>query len=312
MYASKARTFVSCFVLCAAVMNGFGSVQPAFGAAAKGKALGSADTQIRAEIFNLRTAINSGDATKVADFWTPSGVYTDDEGNKYIGRAALRNALADIYLHNGKPSIDLAIQRIEVPVPGTAVVDGVVQKSGTPQALNYFSMTFVRSAGAWKIASAVESPLRANAPTNNPNTIPLTGLEWFVGKWQAKNAGREVDLSSEWEPRKNFIVSKYSFNTGTQPETETQVIGWNPQTGAPKSWLFSAGGAYSTGDWTKVNDNTWEIRTTAMQPDGSIFSAKNTIKVEGPNAFTWQSSDRTMNGTLLPDTDAVRVERVAK
>ena len=45
-------------------------------------------------------------------------------------------------------------------------------------------------------------------------------------------------------------------------------------------------------------------------PDGKKLAATNIITRNGPDAITWQSKDRTLDGKALPDVQEIKMRRV--
>jgi hypothetical protein len=67
-----------------------------------------------------------------------------------------------------------------------------------------------------------------------------------------------------------------------------------------RSWSFEADGGFGEGVWTNEGDR-WIIKTNAILPDGKKLTATNIVTRNGPDAVTWQSKDRTLDGKALPD-----------
>jgi hypothetical protein len=89
----------------------------------------------------------------------------------------------------------------------------------------------------------------------------------------------------------------------------TEWIGWDPSTSQIRSWSFEANGGISEGVWSNQGDQ-WTIKTNAILPDGKKLVATNVITRTGPDAVTWQSKDRTLDGKPLPDVNEIKMKRV--
>ena len=89
----------------------------------------------------------------------------------------------------------------------------------------------------------------------------------------------------------------------------TEWIGWDPSTSQIRSWSFEAGGGIGEGVWSNQGDQ-WIIKTNAILPDGKKLVATNVITRTGPDAVTWQSKDRTLDGKPLPDVSEIKMKRV--
>ena len=53
----------------------------------------------------------------------------------------------------------------------------------------------------------------------------------------------------------------------------------------------------------------WTNQATGIQPDGAILTATNVMTRVDDNTFTWQSTQRTLDGINLGDLPPVRVTR---
>jgi hypothetical protein len=89
----------------------------------------------------------------------------------------------------------------------------------------------------------------------------------------------------------------------------TEWIGWDPATSQVHSWSFEADGGIDEGVWSNEGDQ-WIIKTNAMLPDGKKLVATNIVTRNGPDAITWQSKDRTLDGNALPDVPETKMKRV--
>jgi hypothetical protein len=89
----------------------------------------------------------------------------------------------------------------------------------------------------------------------------------------------------------------------------TEWIGWDPATSQVRSWSFVADGSIGENTWSNEGDQ-WIIKTNVILPDGKKLAATNIITRNGPDAITWQSKDRTLDGKALPDVQEIKMRRV--
>jgi hypothetical protein len=52
------------------------------------------------------------------------------------------------------------------------------------------------------------------------------------------------------------------------------------------------------------------VRETGVTPDGSRTGAENTITRLGPDRFTWESNNRTLDAEPQPSIDRIEINRV--
>jgi uncharacterized protein (TIGR02246 family) len=271
----------------------------------------SRDAAIKAKLADLQNAVATGNSKAMAALWTDDGRYVDDDGNEYIGRTALEKNFAALFEVNGKAKVTITPENVRFPANNVALVDGIVKRnfSGDSTAIpvSRYSMVLEQRAGAWQIASATETPILSADPGA---ATGLAKLNWMIGEWTAKRNGEEVRMKAEWAPSRNFILMSYNITKpGGKEARETEVIGWDPRTQQPISWRFDSSGGFGQGRWLR-SGGQWLISTEGVERVGASYTATNVISQGGRDSFTWQSLNRRVNGTLVEDTQPVKVDRV--
>ena len=136
-------------------------------------------------------------------------------------------------------------------------------------------------------------------------------LDWMVGEWTAKGEGGEVKISFTWDENKVFINGKYAITKDGKPVSSgTQVFRKNPG-GGIAVWTFDSSGTTGHGVWVR-DENRWLSEAVGVLPDGTEVTSLNVIIPLGPDAFTWQTTDRAADGVPLPSLPPVKVTRVKK
>ena len=87
-----------------------------------------------------------------------------------------------------------------------------------------------------------------------------------------------------------------------------QIIGWDPAAKTIRSWTFDSDGGFAEATWSFKKDR-WLIHNNGVLADGRKASAVNIMKPIDANAFTWQATERTAGGELLPNVDEVLIVR---
>lgn len=169
-------------------------------------------------------------------------------------------------------------------------------------------MIFVKQNGQWLISNATETPLIARG-----NTEPLNQLSWLIGEWSAEQSGGSVHMKAEWAANKNFIACQYQVQkSADSPKLESrQLIGWDPRSEQPISWHFDSSGGFGYGTWLK-KDKQWMVNATGVDRDGSTTNALNVLSIADPDNFSWQSTNRSINGIVVNDTAPLKVHRVTR
>lgn len=309
-------------LLCISLLQVSPALSPIADAKSKNKSKGATATtvvsqsgddeaQVRAQIASLAKALEAADAKALATIWTEDGNYVTDAGVEYKGRAALEKRFGDVFTTEGKQLVDFVTGSSRLLSPGVMLVEGVVRRKGAPAEADpetRYSMVFVKRGDVWLISTAGERPFAA-ADTKNP----LQALSWMIGDWSADKDGGFVHMKAEWAANNNFINCTYETKKSANDAVvdSRQVIGWDPRTGQPVSWHFDSNGGFGHGDWLK-KDNQWLVKATGVDRDGDITTATNVISESGPNSFSWQSIDRSVNGVVFGDTVPLKVQRVTK
>ena len=81
----------------------------------------------------------------------------------------------------------------------------------------------------------------------------------------------------------------------------TMFIGWDPQSGQIKSWVFDSEGGHGEGLWTRVSENRWIVKAHGVTRDGRPNSATQIHTVVGKDSVNTDSIDRILGGEIAPD-----------
>jgi uncharacterized protein (TIGR02246 family) len=254
-------------------------------------------------------AFEKGDAKTVAAFWAEDGDYVDLTGRRLQGRPAIENGFKDFFTENKGLKLRIDVNSVRFVTPDTAIEDGttsVIPPDGTPPNQTRYSNVHVKKDGQWVLQSVREAPY-----TPPGNYEHLRGLEWAIGEWVDEGDGPEIGhVSFEWSPDGNFLISIQDVTVkDTSVSRATEWIGWDPATSQVHSWSFVADGSIGENTWSNEGDQ-WIIKTNAILPNGKKLAATNIITRNGPDAITWQSKDRTLDGKALPDVTEIKMKRV--
>ncbi len=282
--------------LCVAVM---GTVVVANCVAAENDE--SKAAEIKQRTVALTKALAKGEAATVAKFWTDQGEYASEAGT-IRGNKEIEAAYNEFF--ETRPNLKVTIETHDVRflAANTAVAEGRFQIKTQDNGIKStdFSILYVEDEDQWSIAMFRES-----------SAVPTLGeLAWLVGQWQAEGNGSTVTTTYRWDKSKSFLKMEYTTESDEGSDSGSQMIGTDPVTGQPRSWLFAGGGGFGEGIWTK-DGKRWVVRTSSQLPDGSESSATNILTPIDQDSFSWQSTKRLVAGESIPDTDVVTVKRVA-
>ena len=252
-------------------------------------------------------AFNNADARAVAALWTPTGEMSVDGENIAKGRKDIEKSYADYFLANPGQSIRVTIESINLLGPKMAVEKGrsEIVNDNNETVVDAYTLIHVKEGDKWLIASAdVQQELIES------ESDWKTELAFLEGKWKAETDGWNVDTTFEWVAGGNFLKRTFSVYNGEEVETTgVQVIGWDPINRSVTSWVFGSDGGHGRGWWT-LDGIQWVIDSESTTAGGEIVTATNHITVLDQNTFRWQSTNRTIEGYELEDTDSIRVSRV--
>ena len=254
-------------------------------------------------------AFEKGDAKAVAAFWAEDGDYVDLSGRRLQGRPAIEAAFKDFFAENKGLKLRIDVNSVRFVTPDTAIEDGrtsVTSPDGGPPNQARYTNVHAKKNGQWILQSVRETPY-----TPPGNYEHLLGLEWAIGEWVDEGDGTEIDHATfEWSQDGNFLISTQDVTVkDTLVSRSTEWIGWDPATSQIRSWSFVADGSIGENTWSSEGDQ-WIIKTNAILPDGKKLAATNIITRNGPDAITWQSKDRTLEGKALPDVKEIKMKRV--
>jgi uncharacterized protein (TIGR02246 family) len=253
-------------------------------------------------------AFNKADAKAVAALWTATGEYVDDAGRGFVGRDAIEQEYARFFKEHPGHKMKLVIDSLKLLSDAAALEDGRAlldpEPAGAP-AISKYTVVHVKVDGKWLMSSVRDT----HVPTASAYRH-LEDFEWLIGSWSAEEHGAKTEVTCRWIANKSFVERTYRVTkNGQVTAAGVQIIGWNPQTAAPQSWLFVSDGGQSLGKWTP-REKGWVIESQGMLADGTHSTAVTTFTKLDDNAFVWQSLSRTAGGVGLPDTAEIVLRRV--
>ncbi|ADB18127.1 hypothetical protein Psta_3465 [Pirellula staleyi DSM 6068] len=286
-------------VLCAPTLQAADA--PAKEAAAADLAL------IRAESKAFVDTFNAKDAAGVANCWTPEGEFIDDSGRRFVGRDQIAKFYAAGFVANPDTKIRLAIDSLRLLSDTTAIEEGrsIIDPhpAGAPGHSKYVAI-HVKLDGKWKMASVRDTWVAIAS-----NHEKVADLEWLIGSWTAEHGGATMESTCRWIAGKSFVERRYSTTLADGTVTSgVQIIGWNGAIEKVQSWNFTSDGGHAVGTWT-ATENGWIAELQGMAGNGTPTTAVNTLARLDDNAYMWQSTNRTVAGNPIPDTEEIVLKR---
>ena len=186
--------------------------------------------------------------------------------------------------------------------PPTSRVEGqshLSSTTGEADDFTKFGALLVRRDGAWRIAEMREhaTPAAEIAPYEH-----LRDLEFMVGDWVDESDSNRVRSSVRWADNKSFLIRTYKVELpGQKGSSGTMFIGWDPQSGQIKSWLFDSNGGHGEGLWGQTGEKEWIVKATGVLRDGRPTSATQIHTIINENSVKTSSIDRIIGGEVALD-----------
>jgi uncharacterized protein (TIGR02246 family) len=238
-------------------------------------------SEIRGMMRDYLRAFNRHDPAALAAHWTGAGESVDlDSGEVTAGREAVRAVFSALFDQDEQTTIDIDVHSVRPVRDDVAVVDGVTLiafTDGSPAA-SRFSAVVVKEDGRWMLESVRETA--QPAATVVAAGKPLDALEWLVGAWEDIGEGVLASTQCFWSAGRGFLIRSHAIRgdaaasdrpmagdtripgllpAGDQrPRELTEIIGWDPDRRAIRSWIFSSSGRFAEGTWTRDGD-TWTV-----------------------------------------------------
>jgi len=278
-------------------------------AAEQQKTAAAADeAAIRATADEFVKAFNAADAKAIGALWAPDAEYTDESGQSLEGRAAIEKDYAEAFKQHPGAMMTIKIESIRFLGPDIALEKGVARvksPGGLADTTARYTVVHNKRDGRWVMVFGRDAPY---VPASNEDY--LKDFEWLIGDCAPEAKNQPLRLHFEWMAQKNFIKNTYIVTKdGQSTLTGGQIIGWNPKLGHIVSWHFDAQGGFGEDVWTK-DGAKWVIEAKGTLRDGSESTSVNIATPSGPNSFTWQSVNRTLDGVRLPDVPPAKLVRV--
>ncbi len=262
---------------------------------------------IRNSSREFEEAFNKADAKAVAALWKIDGDYIDETGQVFSGRDAIEKLYADFFANQSGHRMQVIIDSLRMLGDNVAIEDGraMLDPAPTgPPATSKYTVVHVKVDGQWLMSTVRDVRIEATSGWQN-----ISNLEWLIGTWVAEEHGVKIESVCRWVANKSFVERKY---TVTQPDQTTtsgvQLIGFNPQQGHVQSWDFSPDGGHAEGVWS-AHEGGWTAEMRGVTGTGVNTASINTLTRLDDNAYVWQSVQRRVGDTELPDTDEVVMRR---
>jgi len=269
------------------------------------------ETAVREGLAAFAKLYGDANGAALAELFLDDGTIVDPEGNATRGKAAIAAMYAASFQDTPGLKVEPNVEEIRFLTPDVARVEGRSRLSsakGDASEFTRFSTLLVRSAGKWRIAEIREYASAAQDVTPYER---LKSLEWMVGDWVDESDNNRVQSSVRWADKQSYLIRTYSIEIeGVKSSSGTMFIGWDPQSGQIKSWVFDSNGGHGEGLWTRTGENEWVVKAQGVLRDGRPSSATQIHTILNKDSVKTSSIHRIIGGEVAPDiTDVVMVRK---
>jgi uncharacterized protein (TIGR02246 family) len=253
----------------------------------------------------------AGDHAALASYFTDEAVIIDPDGNETRGKAAIGAMYGSSFQENPGLRLEPEVAEVRFITPDVVRVEGQTRLSsanGDATEFTRFSSLLVKKDGKWRSAEIREYTAPAEDVTPYER---LRDLEWMVGHWVDESETNKVEATVRWADNQSYLVRTYTVEVqGEKSASGTMFIGWDPQSGQIKSWLFDSEGGHGEGLWTRTAENQWVVKAQGVLRDGRPNSATQVHTIINKDSVKTSSIDRIIGGQVAPDIiDLVMVRK---
>jgi uncharacterized protein (TIGR02246 family) len=266
---------------------------------------------IRDVLAAFAKAYSTPDLKTLAAFFADEANIVDSGGQTTRGKAAIVDMYASSFRENPRLILNSKVEEIRSLTPDMARVEGQTRlstESGEATEFTRFTCWLVKRDGKWLVAEIREHAAPVEEVTSYDR---LVELEWMIGDWVDESASVKASSTVCWADNKSFLIRTYQVDVkGEKATSGTVFIGWDPQTGQIKSWLFDSNGGHGEGLWTRTGEREWVVKAHGVLRDGRPTSATQIHVILNKDSVRTSSIHRIIGGQVAPDiADVVMVRR---
>jgi uncharacterized protein (TIGR02246 family) len=256
-------------------------------------------------------AYSASDVKALAAFFTDEAIIVDTSGETTRGKPAIVDMYASAFEENPRLLLESKLEETQFLTPDVVRIEGQTRLStstGDATEFTRFSTLLVKRDGKWLVAEIREY----EAPVADVSSYDrLKELEWMVGDWVDESESVKASSSIRWTDNQSFLIRTYHVDVKEEKTTSgIVIIGWDPQTGQIKSWLFDSHGGHGEGIWTRTGEKEWIVKAHGVLRDGRPTSATQIHVVLNKDSVKSSSIDRIIGGQIAPDiADVVMVRK---
>jgi uncharacterized protein (TIGR02246 family) len=250
---------------------------------------------------------NAHKPEELAALFAPDARMVFRDGSEVRGRDEIEASFEEAFLDSPKSAISVVVDSLQFLTPEVAVEEGVTSlfpDGDTLVSRGRYTVLHLKRAGRWLMQSVRVVEEESVSPYGE-----LQALEWLVGEWIDEGRNEIVEANFRWDENKSFLLEEFQVvREGSVVLKGTQRIGWDPQVGQLRSWIFDTAGGFGEAVWTQAGDD-WVCKASGVRPDGSSASATRILRRDSPDRVIWTAIDRLDDGEQLPDLAVTMVKK---
>lgn len=273
---------------------------------------GPEEQAVRAMLRDLVAAFNAKDLDALGTLIVDEVLLVDADGVSTRGREAALAQYADAFAEAPEAVIEGVLESFQTITPDVARGEGAFTLDAAPGVLEptagRYSILVARQDDAWRLAEMRDYPAPVEEIASNEEY--LREFDWMIGEWVDESDNARIRSSIRWGLNNNYILRDYSIEVaGEKAMTGLMILGYDPQAGQVKSWVFDSEGGHGEAYWVRVNDNQWVLKARGHLRDGSPTSATQVVTQLSDDVVRQNSLDRIIGGEVAPDITEVIMVR---
>ncbi len=260
-------------------------------------------------VQSYQETYNQQDATKLITYWTTDAIYINPvTGESAEGREAIEKLFKEKFTQGKKRHLEITTKSIQFPNVDEAIETGLMKVTVADQPVQQmaYQAEYVKENGQWLLKTISEIELQKAVS----NSEQLKDLSWLLGQWKDSDGNVDILFDTHWDKHKNFIIQHFKMKIYGQDDIEgKQIIAWDSVKNVVRSWIFDSDGGFGEGTWEK-EDKSWYSTMRFTLSDGRVASSINRYTFVDDHTYTFDSTEREVDGEILPDMDPVTVKRI--
>ena len=271
----------------------------------------SEEKAILERVEGFTKAYSAANVQAMVDFFHDDSSIVEPGGAETRGKGPIAEMYTAAFQDTPGLKLESTVEEIKFLTPDVAKVSGqsrLTNADGNASEYTRFNSLMVRRDGKWRIDEIREQAAPAEDITAYER---LKELEWMVGDWVDESENNKVSASIRWADGQSYLIRDYAIQIqGERAASGTMFIGWDPQSGQIKSWVFDSTGGHGEALWTRTGDKEWVVKAQGVLRDGRPTSATQIHTILNKDSVKTSSIDRIIGGTVAPDiTDIVMVRK---